>query len=127
MIAPFVTPKRPIISVSINGKPAYMLVDTGASVGLIDVNAKRLYDFDLGLPYAGSITGVGGQVGVWHTKKLAVDIVGVPLVQFLTSDLQNVADSIQRETGIRIAGIIGWKQIQGAEMKVMDDKIIIGE
>lgn len=127
MIAPFVTSKRPIISVSVNGKPAYMLVDTGASVGLIDVNARKLYGFDCGLPYAGSVTGVGGDVGVWHTKKLAVDIVGVPLVQFLTSDIMSVADSIQRETGIRISGIIGWKQINGAEMKIMEDKVIIGE
>jgi hypothetical protein len=106
-----------------------MLVDTGASMGLLDANISREYGFTKGQSYAGQVVGVGGESsGMWHTKKLIVDIVGVPLVQFLTTDLNGIVRSIERETGYKIAGIIGYPQAKAAEMKLMLDEgyILIG-
>lgn len=38
MIAPFISNKRPIINATINNKQVAMLVDTGSSLGIIDIN-----------------------------------------------------------------------------------------
>lgn len=119
MIAKFVTDKRPIIEVLINGNKAYMLVDTGASIGVIDSRVLGKYGVGKGSAMAGSVTGVGGrQEDVCHTKNCTVDVGGVKLYQFVTFNLSSVADSISRETGIDIAGIIGTTQIKMSEMKI---------
>ena len=54
MIAKFVTDKRPIIEVSINGNKAYMLVDTGASIGVIDSRVLGKYGVGKGSEMGGS-------------------------------------------------------------------------
>ena len=119
MIAKFVTDKRPIIEVSINGKRAYMLVDTGASIGVIDSRVLGKYGVGKGSEMGGSVTGVGGiQEDVCHTKNCTVDVGGVKLYQFVTFNISSVADSIERETGIEIDGIIGTTQIKMSEMKI---------
>ena len=38
---------RPLVEVEINGRPAVMLVDTGSSTGLIDINQMDEYGFSL--------------------------------------------------------------------------------
>lgn len=119
MIAKFVTDKRPIIEVTINGVKAYMLVDTGASIGVIDSRVLGKYGVGKGSAMAGSVTGVGGsQEEVFHTKNCTVDVGGVKLYQFVTFNFSSVASSIERETGIRISGIIGTTQIRMSEMKI---------
>lgn len=119
MIAKFVTDKRPIIEVAINGKKAYMLVDTGASIGVIDSLRLDEYGVGMGSSLGGTVTGVGGsQEEVRHTKNCTVDVGGVKLYQFVTFNLSSVASSIERETGIEISGIIGTTQIKMSEMKI---------
>lgn len=123
MIAPLKSSKRPIIEVSINGKPAYMLLDTGASLSLIDENRMKEYGFVKGASFAGKIVGIAGDSsGVYHTKKLQVDIIGIHICQFLTTDLSAIANSVKKETGIHITGIIGYPQIVAAEIKIMSDE-----
>ena len=119
MIAKFVTDKRPIIEVTINGRKAYMLVDTGASIGVIDSLRLDEYGVGMGSSLGGTVTGVGGsQEEVRHTKNCTVDVGGVKLYQFVTFNLSSVASSIERETGIKISGIIGTTQIKMSEMKI---------
>ena len=43
MIATILSDKRPIIKISINGNDAYALVDTGASLNLIDDNQLKSF------------------------------------------------------------------------------------
>lgn len=119
MIAKFVTDKRPIIEVTINGRKAYMLVDTGASIGVIDSLRLDEYGVGMGSSLGGTVTGVGGsQEEVRHTKNCTVDVGGVKMYQFVTFNLSSVSDSIERETGIKISGIIGTTQIKMSEMKI---------
>lgn len=119
MIAKFVTDKRPIIEVTINGRKAYMLVDTGASIGVIDSRRLDEYGVGMGSSLGGTTTGVGGsQEEVRHTKNCMVEVGGINLYQFVTFDLSSVASSIERETGIKISGIIGTTQIKMSEMKI---------
>lgn len=106
------TEKRLIVEVKINGKSAYMLIDTGASAGMIDVNQADDFDVVVGNKYCGSIIGAGGEMqDVRHTHTMA-EFEGKKIPQFLLANISNIVRSIKRETGIKILGIISLKQMQ---------------
>lgn len=106
------TEKRLIVEVKINGKSAYMLIDTGASAGMIDVNQADDFDVVVGNKYCGSIVGAGGEMqDVRYTHTMA-EFEGKRIPQFLLADIGNIVRSIKRETGIKILGIISLKQMQ---------------
>lgn len=106
------TEKRLIVEVKINGKSAYMLIDTGASAGMIDVNQADDFDVVIGNKYCGSIVGAGGEMqDVRHTHTMA-EFEGKKIPQFLLADIGNIVRSIKRETGVKILGIISLKQMQ---------------
>lgn len=106
------TEKRLIVEVKVNGKSAYMLIDTGASAGMIDVNQVDDFDVVVGNKYCGSIVGAGGEMqDVRHTHTMA-EFEGKKIPQFLLADIGNIVRSIKRETGIKILGIISLKQMQ---------------
>lgn len=126
MIAKSISDKRIIIPVNINGKEANMLVDTGASVGIVDIDCRKKYEFDLGSELGSTIVGVGGEsMQAYHTKNLDMDIQGVKLYQFVAMNIDSVKNSIRRETGITINGIIGLTQIKMSEMKIDADNGVI--
>ena len=106
------TDKRLIVEVKVNGKSAYMLIDTGASAGMIDVNQADEFDVVVGNKYCGSIVGAGGEMqDVRHTHTMA-EFEGKKIPQFLLADISNIVRSIKRETGVKILGIISLKQMQ---------------
>lgn len=106
------TDKRLIVEVKVNGKSAYMLIDTGASAGMIDMNQADDFDVVVGNKYCGSIVGAGGEMqDVRHTHTMA-EFEGKKIPQFLLADISNIVRSIKRETGIKILGIISLKQMQ---------------
>lgn len=126
MIVKSLTDKRLVVAVEINGKAANMLVDTGASMSLLDDNRKDEYGYARRNKLSGTLTGVGGeQSDVWHVKDIDVRLQGLPVYQFLMTDLSGVAGSIRKETGIDIAGIIGLPQIKDLEMKIDADNNLI--
>lgn len=104
--------KRPIIRCTVNGKSANFLVDTGASVGLIDKSKKKEFGLVSGKQYNGSIVGAGGEIDDLYMCNTIVMLEGKPISQFLLADIEVVKDSISRTTGIEILGIIGYKQMQ---------------
>lgn len=111
---------RPLIAVEINGKAGAMLVDTGASMSIIDLGCMKEYGFKQRAKLGGTLTGIGGtQQDVYHTAGLSVAIHGIPLYQFVTMDLSDIRESIRRNTGIRIQGIIGYKQLEAAEISII--------
>lgn len=127
MIAPIISDKRPIIEVSVNGIKVPMLVDTGSSLGILDINKEEELSFSLKSKLPGVITGMGGssESPVYHVRDCVIDVAGVKLYQFIATDISGIVDSIRRETGIEISGIIGFTQIQMSEMKIdLDNKII---
>lgn len=126
MITKSISDKRIIIPVNINGKEANMLVDTGASIGIVDIDCRKKYEFDLGSELGSTIVGVGGEsMQAYHTKNLDMDIQGVKLYQFVAMNIDSVKNSIRRETGITINGIIGLTQIKMSEMKIDADNGVI--
>lgn len=127
MIAPIISDKRSIINVNINNKEVPMLVDTGSSLGIIDINKQKELGFKLTSKIPGTISGIGGESdsSAYNIKDCIVDIAGVKLYQFISTDISSVVESIKNSTGIEIYGIIGFTQIDMAEMKIdIDNKVI---
>lgn len=61
----------------------------------------------------------------YNIKDCIVDIAGVKLYQFISTDISSVVESIKNSTGIEIYGIIGFTQIDMVEMKIdIDNKVI---
>lgn len=118
---------RLIIEGQVNGKSAYFLIDTGASVGLISKHAEKEYKLKKGWKYGGTLIGAGGEIkNVYHCDTPA-NFEGRLIPQFLFADIDNVIKSIKRETGIEILGIISLPQMKFAGIGIdsNDMEIII--
>lgn len=110
--------KRLIIKASLNNKEAYFLVDTGATVGMIDKRAEKEYKLQKGNKYNGTIIGAGGEIkSVYHCDTFA-EFQGKQIPQFLFADLGDIIKSIKRETGIEIVGILCLKQMSFIGMNI---------
>lgn len=121
--------KRLIAECQLNGEKALFLMDTGATVGLIDRRAVKEYGLQCKRDYPGTLTGAGGELrGVKICDTFAY-LMGKPLTQFLVADIGDVVESIERETGLRITGIVGLPQMKlaGIRIDANDNEIIIEE
>lgn len=121
------TEKRLIVEGQVNGKSAYFLIDTGASVGLIDKEKKKKYGLKEGFRYHGTLIGAGGEMKDVKHCDTFVELEGKTIPQFLLADISNVVKSIKRETDIEILGIISLPQMKfaGICIDANDMEIII--
>ena len=119
--------KRLIVEGQVNGKSAYFLIDTGASVGLIDKEKKKKYGLKEGFRYHGTLIGAGGEIKDVKHCDTFVELEGKTIPQFLLADISNVVKSIKRETDIEILGIISLPQMKivGLGIDANDMEIII--
>lgn len=119
-----VTEKRIIIPGKILDKTKYFLVDTGASVALISDKIKGIKK---GRKFNGSVVGVGGQMGSMYISDTFVTVGDKQLSQFLITNIDGIIDSIKKETGIEISGIISLPQLKlyGAEIDTDDGFVMI--
>lgn len=119
---------RLIIEAEVNGKKGFFLIDTGASVGLIAEDKVKKFDIVRGRKYPGSLIGAGGEMEDVYYCNTLVRFGGKDIPQFLITDISGVRNSIERETGIEILGIIGLSQMKIASMQVdANDNMIIIE
>lgn len=121
--------KRLIVEGTVNGKTANFLIDTGASVGLIDNSQVRNYSLDKGRRYNGTLVGAGGEMRNVRHCNTFVNVGGKDIPQFLLADIEGVIDSIKRETGIEILGIISLPQMKiiGMNIDANDSLILIDD
>ena len=119
--------KRLIVEGQVNGKSAYFLIDTGASVGLIDKEKKKKYGLKEGFRYHGTLIGAGGEIKDVKHCDTFVELEGKTIPQFLLADISNVVKSIKRETAIEILGVISLPQMKfaGIGIDANDMEIII--
>ena len=114
--------KRLIVNATVNGYAAPFLIDTGATVGLIDRTRINEFRINEGPKYNGSLVGAGGKMrGVRYCYTLAVLEDGEkskPIGQFLLADIDDVVESIEAQTGIRILGIISLPQMKVAGVNI---------
>lgn len=110
--------KRLIVEGKVNNKTAYFLIDTGASLGIIDSNQYKEFKLKKGRYYTGTIVGAGGEMdNVYHCDTF-VHIEQKIIPQFLLANIDSVVESIKRETGIDILGIISLPQMKMCGMKI---------
>lgn len=119
--------KRLIIEAEVNGKKGFFLIDTGASVGLIADDKVKKFDIVRGRKYPGSLVGAGGEMKDVYYCNTLVRFGGKDIPQFLITDISGVRNSIERETGIEILGIIGLSQMKiiGLQVDANDNMIIV--
>ena len=98
--------KRLIVECKVNDKSAYFLIDTGASVGLIDYEQRKRYDLKVGRNFNSTLVGAGGEMRNVKYCNTFVNVKDKVISQFLLADISNVVQSIKKETGIEILGII---------------------
>ena len=113
-----ISDKRLIIEGKVNGKTAYFLVDTGASLALMDYNQRRKYDLAVGKPFHGTIVGAGGEMRNVMYCNTFVHIEDRVISQFLIAGISSVVDSIKRETGIELLGILSLPQMSMIGMNI---------
>lgn len=118
--------RRLIIPAKLNGKDANFLIDTGATVALISDRLKKKYGLIVGRKFPRSLVGAGGSFSAYYCNTPAT-LEDKTLTQFLLADISNVAESIKRETGIEIHGIISLPQMEfvGMQIDANDHMIII--
>lgn len=116
---------RPLVEVEINGRPAVMLVDTGSSVSVIDINQLDDYGASMGRSAGITLRGIGDKADVVYVRDAIVSAKGVLMHQFVAYDLSGIIEAIYITTGIRITGIIGYPQIRQAEMIIDSNNNVI--
>lgn len=120
--------KRIIIEAVINGKAANFLIDTGASVALIDDTQVKKYSIDVGKKYNGSLVGAGGEMRNVRYCNSYIEVGGKKISQFLIADIETVVRSIKKETDIEILGIISLPQMKFAGINIdANDNVITVE
>lgn len=119
--------KRLIIEAKVNGKNANFLIDTGASVGIMDSKQQKHYNFEVGREFGSVVVGAGGEIDNVHYCGTFAELEGKYIPQFLVANINDVVKSIKKETGIEILGIISLPQMKmcGLGIDANDMEIIV--
>lgn len=108
---------RLLLPLKVNNKSVYFLVDTGASIALVDITKVKQLGFKLGSKLSSTIVGAGGQTeDAYHVKDLDVDLNGHKIYQFVATNIDAVKESIKKATDYEIFGILSLKQMQDLGM-----------
>lgn len=108
-----ISERLPIMDVTINGKKAKLLLDTGASASLIDSNLAEKYGFSVYNLIEMDVNGIGGSQKLYHTKGVEVYYLGQPMyVRFKSTDLKNI------RLQLGIVGVVGTDYLQQHEMVI---------
>ena len=103
--------ERPIISVNVNGKTLYMLIDTGSSLNVLDIDVLDKIGVEKRFRMNQVVT-LGATHDIWHIRKVDIQVKDRAVNQFISSDITVIRESILQATGIKIAGILGTPAIK---------------
>lgn len=99
----------PIVEGTLNGKKAFFLLDTGASLSILDLKSAANYNVRIGITEDMGIGGYGGVTS--DVSSLSnVDLrLGSERMKdnFSGKDIQYLIQAIRKNTGHSIVGIIG--------------------
>ena len=99
--------KVPIIKGILNGKEAYFIIDSGASISVLDENKSDKYEFFM-IQSEGEIAGYGGHSSPKETESVSISVGGIDFSgEYLAQDITSIVDVIIENGGIEISGIIG--------------------
>ena len=109
---------RPLIEVFVNGKKTAMLIDTGSSMNIIC--SKKLARFGIDAKNVNrSVNTISGKSNVFLISKTDIFVKNRQLFNFYSVDILASCESIEAETGIEVAGILGTPAIK--ELKMIID------
>lgn len=91
------------IDVTINGKPGRLLIDTGSSKSLMDINKAKEYGYEYLLLSEDQYIGLGGLQDIYVVFNCQIDEF---FVTFLGTDLGEITGYFNKD-GIDIVGILG--------------------
>ncbi len=99
----------PFVMVKIKGKDALMLLDTGSSSSLIDINQLRSYGLTSMIISNASFSGIGGSTQMSDVTNVNSIQIGKKeyAVNFLAADLRSVRTLILNGVDVSITGILG--------------------
>lgn len=99
--------KVPIIKASLNNKPCYLMVDTGASISILDITQTKSYNFKV-FNVANEVLGIGGKSKYFGLSNVNVQLDSINLSDsFHGGDLSFLVKTIELNSGFKIVGIIG--------------------
>lgn len=103
---------KPILKVTLNGKPAYLLLDTGSDIDLLHSKAVKRYNISINSRNTGSkeiLANVNGMERAFdYIYDLDMMIGGNHIYgNFISMDISSIVTSIRNKTGMTISGIIG--------------------
>jgi len=91
------------VNIKVNGKNAKLLVDTGASKSLLDINKAEEYGFSYLLLAENQYVGIGGVTDIYVIYEYEIE---GPWVTFLGADLTEIQEYFSRDE-IHLIGILG--------------------
>lgn len=123
----FETDRRPIVKGTLDGKPAFVLVDTGATAGILDSSCEKIYGLKVNRRHPVRMVGAGGEFKAYLCETPLM-LGGKPVYQFCMADISGVVASIRRETGIEIAGLVSLPQMKtlGIDIDTDDGYLVMG-
>lgn len=99
--------KLPIIKGIINGKIAYFVLDSGASISVLDNNQSEYYGFSI-REGGGLASGYGGTTNFQLVYNAIISVGDIEFRnEYKASNLSAIALALVEDDGIQIAGIIG--------------------
>lgn len=104
----------PVVLLTLNGKPAYFLLDTGANETLLDASDSKAYSF-VQLPYGRMGVGIGGYSISSYVDgaNITVEKGGLLKGDYTAQDLSRVFSGYETLTGRNLVGIIGNDILKG--------------
>ena len=108
---------RPLIEVEINGVKAVMLIDTGSSINIICTSKLSKYGISDKVikNYAKTINGAKS---VYNINGANIFVKNRKASTFYSVDIEASCKSIEAETGIEVAGILGTPAIKELGMVI---------
>ena len=108
---------RPLIEVEINGVKAAMLIDTGSSINIICTSKLAKYGVSdkVVKNYAKTINGVKS---IYNLNGVKIFVKNRNASTFYSVDIEASCKSIEAETGIEVAGILGTPAIKELGMVI---------
>lgn len=110
--------KIPIIEGSLNNKKVYFIVDSGASISVLDVTQSKKYGFST-LKQSNTVVGFGGKSSYVDLQNTKIFIKDLQLnTSFKGNDLSLLIKTIEQNSNVTIIGIIGSDVFKENGMKI---------
>ena len=108
---------RPLIEVEINGVKAVMLIDTGSSINIICTS--KLSKFGSSSKAIKNYTKtINGVKSIYNINGVKIFVKNRKVSTFYSVDIEASCKSIEAETGIEVAGILGTPSIKELGMVI---------